>query len=256
MSFSIVIPTFQRRQIVRASIGTALAFARATSDSEVIVVDDASSDGTVEMIRAAYTREIESGLLVVVQRVTNGGAMAAKNAGARSARGDWLIFLDSDDQLLPIASQAITAFAARYKTTPVLFFRCQDEAGYLVGPAASAGPLDLDTLLRRGHQANVFRLCRVPHSWRIPTTKICASLKSLPISAWCSAMARLCSRKRWHGATTPRGRTECRRSPSGCGAPICLRADSHACTPSSAISWGCGSKPLWPCALSVIDWRR
>ena len=150
MSLSIVIPTFQRRQIVRASIGTALAFARATSDSEVIVVDDASSDGTVEMIRAAYTREIESGLLVVVQRVTNGGAMAAKNAGARSARGDWLIFLDSDDQLLPIASQAITAFAARYKTTPVLFFRCQDEAGYLVGPAASAGPLDLDTLLRRG----------------------------------------------------------------------------------------------------------
>lgn len=150
MSFSIVIPTFQRRQIVRASIGTALAFARATSDSEVIVVDDASSDGTVEMIRAAYTREIESGLLVVVQRVTNGGAMAAKNAGARNARGDWLIFLDSDDQLLPIASQAITAFAARYKTTPVLFFRCQDEAGYLVGPAASAGPLDLDTLLRRG----------------------------------------------------------------------------------------------------------
>jgi glycosyltransferase involved in cell wall biosynthesis len=150
MNFSIITPTFQRRQIVRASIDSTLAFARATSDSEVIVVDDASSDGTADMIRAAYPREIEGGLLVVVQRVTNGGAMAAKNTGARSARGDWLIFLDSDDQLLPIASQAIPAFAAQYHTSKVLFFRCQDEVGNLIGPPAPAGPLDLDALLTRG----------------------------------------------------------------------------------------------------------
>ena len=150
MSFSIIIPTFQRRQIVKAAIDSALAFARATSDSEVIVVDDASSDGTVDMIRAAYPREIESGLLVVQQRATNGGATAAKNDGARSARGDWLIFLDSDDQLLPIAAQAIPAFAAQHKTAPLLVFRCHDERGNLVGPPAAAGPLDLDTLLGRG----------------------------------------------------------------------------------------------------------
>jgi glycosyltransferase involved in cell wall biosynthesis len=149
MRFSIVTPTFQRRHIVRASIDTALAFARATSDAEVIVVDDASSDGTVEVIRAAYPREIESGQLVVLQRLTNGGAAAAKNDGAQIARGDWLIFLDSDDQLLPIASQVIAAFAAQYKTAPVLFFRCEDETGNLVGPAAPAARLDLDTLLRR-----------------------------------------------------------------------------------------------------------
>ena len=85
-----------------------------------------------------------------VQRATNGGATAAKNDGARSARGDWLIFLDSDDQLLPIAAQAIPAFAAQHKTAPVLVFRCQDESGNLVGPPAPAGPLDLDTLLARG----------------------------------------------------------------------------------------------------------
>jgi glycosyltransferase involved in cell wall biosynthesis len=150
MRFSIVIPTFQRRQIVRASIDSALAFACATSDSEVIVVDDASSDGTADMIRAAYPREIESGLLVVVQRVANGGAMAAKNTGARSARGDWLIFLDSDDQLLPIASQAIPAFAARHQTTPLLVFRCQDERGNLVGLPAASAPFDLERLLGRG----------------------------------------------------------------------------------------------------------
>ena len=40
MSFSIIIPTFQRRQIVRAAIDSALAFARAMFHSEVIVVDE------------------------------------------------------------------------------------------------------------------------------------------------------------------------------------------------------------------------
>jgi len=149
MRFSIVTPTFQRCQIVCASLDSALAFARATPDTEVVVVDDASSDGTVEMIRATYPREIENGLLVVVQRSTNGGATAAKNDGARVARGDWLIFLDSDDQLLPIASQVIPAFTVQYKTAPVLFFRCKDETGNLVGSPAPAAMLDIDTLLRR-----------------------------------------------------------------------------------------------------------
>ena len=169
MNFSIITPTFQRRQIVRASIDSALAFARAAPGSEVIVVDDASSDGTVEMIRAAYPREIESGLLVVVQRVTNGGVTAAKNDGARAAHGDWLIFLDSDDQLLPIASQAIPAFAAQNKTAPLLIFRCKDETGNLVGPPAPAGPLDLDTLLRRGIPGEclpvVFRTAFLAHPY-------------------------------------------------------------------------------------------
>ena len=150
MSFSIVIPTFQRRSIVRASIESALMFARATPNSEVIVVDDASSDGTAGMIRVAYPREIESGLLFVVQRPTNGGVTAAKNDGARVAHNDWLIFLDSDDQFLPNASQAISIFAAENKTAPVLIFRCEDATGNLVGPVAPAGPLDLDALLRQG----------------------------------------------------------------------------------------------------------
>jgi len=131
MNFSIVISTFQRRLIVRAAIDSALAFARATSDS-------------------TNPREIESGLLVVVQRSTNGGVTAAKNDGARIARGERLIFLDSDDQLLPIASQTIPAFAAQHRTAPILIFRCQDETGNLIGLPAASGPFDLDRLLGRG----------------------------------------------------------------------------------------------------------
>ncbi len=112
MRFSIVTPTFDRRAIVTHAIDSALAFARAAGDCELLVVDDASRDGTPDMIRATYPQEIAGGLLVLLQRPANGGATAAKNTGAQAARGDWLIFLDSDDRLLPAASRAIPAFVA------------------------------------------------------------------------------------------------------------------------------------------------
>lgn len=150
MRFSIVTPTFDRRAIVTHAIDSALAFARAAGDCELLVVDDASRDGTPDMIRATYRQEIADGLLVLLQRPANGGATAAKNTGAQAARGDWLIFLDSDDRLLPAASRAIPAFVAAHQRAPVAFFRCEDEAGRLIGPPAPAGPLDFAGLLAHG----------------------------------------------------------------------------------------------------------
>ncbi len=150
MLFSIIIPTFERRQVLPRSIDSSIAFARAAGETEIVVVDDASQDGTAAMIRERYTPQLASGSIKLVERRINGGVTAARNDGARAAHGDWLIFLDSDDQLLPIASQAIPAFAARYNTSRILFFRCEDETGSLVGPVAAGGPLDLDALLTRG----------------------------------------------------------------------------------------------------------
>ncbi len=150
MYFSIIIPTFERRQLLPQSVDSAIAFAQAVGETEVVVVDDASQDDTVEMVRKRYAPQLAAGLINLVERPINGGVAAARNDGARIARGDWLIFLDSDDQLLPIASQAIPAFAAQHKTAPILIFRCQDESGNLIGPPAMSAPLDLDRLLGRG----------------------------------------------------------------------------------------------------------
>ncbi|MEA2292484.1 MAG: hypothetical protein QOE86_123, partial [Solirubrobacteraceae bacterium] len=61
--------------------------------SEVIVVDDASADGTAEAAEAAGAR--------VVRRPAQGGVSAARNAGIRAARQPWIATLDSDDAWLP-----------------------------------------------------------------------------------------------------------------------------------------------------------
>jgi glycosyltransferase involved in cell wall biosynthesis len=150
MHFSIIVPTFERRRLLSQSVDSAIAFANAAGEAEIVVVDDASQDGTVAMVRERYAQQITSGLIKLIERRSNGGVTAARNGGARIARGKWLIFLDSDDQLLPIASHAIPAFAVQYRSAPLLVFRCQDERGNLVGPPAAPGPLDLEALLERG----------------------------------------------------------------------------------------------------------
>lgn len=87
--FSVVIPTYERRQTV---LRTVAAFDRQEfRDFEVVVAVDGSTDGTAEALAALDT----SFPLVVVEQ-PNGGRATAVNAGADAARGELLLFLDDD----------------------------------------------------------------------------------------------------------------------------------------------------------------
>ena len=89
-SFSIVIPTFQRRDVV-CDAARALAATRYRGKIELIVIVDGSTDGTADALRA-----IDMPFPVNVVEQPNGGASAARNRGAALARSDILLFLDDD----------------------------------------------------------------------------------------------------------------------------------------------------------------
>ena len=91
--FSVVIPTYQRRDAVVAAVLSALE--QSIAVIEVIVVVDGSTDGT-ELALGAIK---DPRLTVVVQQ--NRGASAARNAGVDRARGRYIAFLDCDDRFLP-----------------------------------------------------------------------------------------------------------------------------------------------------------
>ncbi|MFU8866411.1 glycosyltransferase family 2 protein [Natronococcus sp.] len=91
---SIVIPTYNRASVVGRAIDSALA--QTHGDLEVIVVDDGSTDGT-----GAVLDSYDDDRLIVLETGTNGGANAARNRGIERASGEFVSFLDSDDELAP-----------------------------------------------------------------------------------------------------------------------------------------------------------
>jgi glycosyltransferase involved in cell wall biosynthesis len=92
---SVVIPTYQRRELVHAAI-TSLEHQRYDASWEVVVVVDGSTDGTAESLHA---RDTPLSLRVVEQ--ANQGLSAARNAGAAMARGEYVLFLDDDMEADP-----------------------------------------------------------------------------------------------------------------------------------------------------------
>ncbi|UFS68925.1 glycosyltransferase family 2 protein [Geomonas sp. RF6] len=86
---SVIIPTFNREFYVTKAIDSILE--QTFSDYEIIVVDDGSIDGT----RAALSRYGDR-IRYIYQE--NAGVSAARNTGIAAAQGDWIAYLDSDDE--------------------------------------------------------------------------------------------------------------------------------------------------------------
>lgn len=109
---SVVIPAKNAAAYIGETIASALAQRDVT---EVIVVDDGSTDDTVAIVRAVRDPRL--------RLIHNdfAGVSAARNLGARYASGEWLLFLDADDRLRPGAVATLLA-AARGAPRAVLVY--------------------------------------------------------------------------------------------------------------------------------------
>ncbi|HKK23746.1 MAG TPA: glycosyltransferase [Pseudohaliea sp.] len=106
---SVIIPAYNRATTIRLSAESVLR--QTVEDLELIVVDDASSDGTAEAAEA-----IGDPRLRVIRLKKNRGPSGARNAGMEAARGEWIAFQDSDDEWLP--SKLERQFAAMKRLGP------------------------------------------------------------------------------------------------------------------------------------------
>jgi glycosyltransferase involved in cell wall biosynthesis len=89
MKISVIIPTYNRINLIENAINSVLKQSKKPHD--IIVVDDGSDDGTSEMIQKKYSS-------IKLVRQKNSGVSTARNNGIKHAKGDWIALLDSDDE--------------------------------------------------------------------------------------------------------------------------------------------------------------
>ena len=91
MKISVIIPTYNRKKYIKRAIDSVIH--QSYKPFEIIVIDDGSTDGTYELIKQSY-----SSSQISLKKQKNNGVSSARNKGIKLANGDWIAFLDSDDE--------------------------------------------------------------------------------------------------------------------------------------------------------------
>ena len=107
-SITVVIAAFNAVASLERAVASALAQSMSV---EVIIVDDASTDNTLEIADALMLADPRVRLL---SSAVNGGPSVARNKGIVAARGEWVAILDADDAFAPDRLRKLSAIGARH----------------------------------------------------------------------------------------------------------------------------------------------
>ncbi len=114
-TFSILIPTYNRAALLECALAS--VFAQTFIDYEIIVIDDGSSDDTLLRLEPYLSERLR------VLSQSRQGPGAARNLGSSAARGDYLVFLDSDDLLFPWSLESYARLIGEHGKPALLLAR-------------------------------------------------------------------------------------------------------------------------------------
>lgn len=116
IKISVVIPTYNREKTIKRCIFSILK--QTQKPFEIIVVDDGSTDRTTELVESLNDESIR------LIRQNHKGAQVARNMGILNARGNYIAFLDSDDEWMPNCVETYLKCLADGNENKVLFADC------------------------------------------------------------------------------------------------------------------------------------
>lgn len=99
MLFTIIIPVYNRAEKVKPTLASVLA--QTYRPLQVVLVDNDSSDDSLSVLQEFQAQHSADGFEVVVAQESHHTASATRNRGFAEAKGDWVLFFDSDDTMRP-----------------------------------------------------------------------------------------------------------------------------------------------------------
>lgn len=145
---TVVIPAFNRSEKILRALKSVQN--QTYENWEAIVVDDASKDNTVKSVQGLSFQDRR---ISCVLHSSNKGAQAARNTGIRKALGEWVAFLDSDDEFLPESLAARINIALTEKSSAVhshAYIMHTDKARMTYAAPAFRGRIYKDILKKDG----------------------------------------------------------------------------------------------------------
>lgn len=144
---SVIIPAYNAEKYVCCAVDSALA--QTLRDTEIVIVDDCSADGTLELITAKYGSDER---VKILSQPHNGGVGAARNRGMKEAKGEYIAFLDADDAYMPDMLEKMYAAAKEHEAEVLHTTGC-------LLPCAMPAPDDLLELEPEQYRPYIPEIC-------------------------------------------------------------------------------------------------
>lgn len=109
---SVVIPLYNKEKSIAQSLKSVLD--QTYTNFEIVVVDDGSTDKSVEVVKNIGDERIQ------LLSQPNAGPSKARNTGVKNSKGDWVVFLDADDELLPEALSIFTEIIVEHQDVDII----------------------------------------------------------------------------------------------------------------------------------------
>lgn len=104
--FSVVIPLYNKQTYIKRSLNSVLA--QTMTDFEVVVIDDGSTDSSAAIVKSILDQRVR-----LIQQ-QNSGVSAARNRGISECYGEWVAFLDADDEYFPECLQEMYSCVKKF----------------------------------------------------------------------------------------------------------------------------------------------
>ena len=141
---SVIIPLYNKESIVERSVNSVLC--QSFTDFELIIVDDGSTDNSLSVVKSIKDSRIH----IIEQE--NGGPSKARNTGVKHSKGEWILFLDADDELLEGALERLLSLTSIHHNANII-----DGSFVVKSPVSEQSETFDDKVIKDNYKAFFYR---------------------------------------------------------------------------------------------------